>query len=50
MKTGDLVVSVSTDFEIFIYLGKGLWKGWISIYSFKSGTKIQVRETFVEVL
>ena len=50
MKIGDLVVSVSTDFEIFIYLGKGLWKGWISIYSFKSGTKIQVRETFVEVL
>ena len=44
MKTGDLVISVNTEFEVFIFLGKGLWKGWIRLYSFKDGKKIQVRD------
>jgi len=47
-KKGDLVIPVSTDFEVFIYLGKGLWQGWIRLHSIKDNKRIQVRETFVE--
>tara|TARA_B100001121_G_C18643327_1_gene600346 strand:+ start:385 stop:537 length:153 start_codon:yes stop_codon:yes gene_type:complete len=50
MKIGDLVTPVSTELEVFIYLGKGLWQGWIRLYSLKDKKKIQVRETFVERL
>jgi hypothetical protein len=52
MEVGDLVTPVGEDFEhsIFVYLGKGLWKGWIRLYSPSDGLKIQVRETFVKAV
>lgn len=51
MKIGDVVVSTSeTGLEQIpmIYMGIGLWKGWVRVYCPKAQRVIQVRKTFIE--
>ena len=51
MKIGDVVAPTSeTGLEQIpmIYMGKGLWKGWIRVYCPKAQKVIQVRNTYVQ--
>jgi len=50
MKMGDLVIRVSEELEDtpMIYMGKGLWYGWIRVYCPKDHKVIQVRKTYVQ--
>lgn len=50
MKVGDIVVPTngSVDQSPMIYMGKGLWTGWIRVYCPKDHMVIQVRNTFVQ--
>ena len=51
MRVGDLVISTSeTGLEQvpMIYMGIGLWTGWIHVYCPKEQRIIQVRKTYVE--
>ena len=50
MKKGDLVVRVSEELDDnpMIYMGIGLWTGWIRVYCPKDHKVIQVRKTYVQ--
>ena len=50
MKIGDLVVSVSEELDdsSMIYMGIGIWTGWIQVYCPKQQRKISVRRTYVK--
>ena len=50
MKKGDLVIPNHDVLEKtpMIFMGKGLWRGWIRLYCPKEQKIIQVRETFVQ--
>jgi hypothetical protein len=50
MKVGDLVVATNGNMEQspMIYMGIGLWTGWIHIYCPKAQRRIQVRRTYVQ--
>jgi hypothetical protein len=50
MKVGDLVVRTSEELDKnpMIYMGKGLWTGWIHVYCPADGRIIQVRKTYVQ--
>jgi hypothetical protein len=50
MKVGDIVVPTNGDVDQspMIYMGKGLWTGWIRVYCPKDHRVIQVRNTFVQ--
>ena len=50
MKIGDLVVSVSEELDDspMIYMGIGIWTGWIQVYCPKQQRKISVRRTYVQ--
>ena len=50
MKIGDVVVRASEELDgsPMIYMGKGLWTGWIHVYCPKSLKIIQVRNTYVQ--
>ena len=50
MKIGDLVVSVSEELDDspMIYMGIGIWTGWIQVYCPKQQRKISVRRTYVK--
>lgn len=49
MKIGDLVRTHEHS-EVFIYMGKGLWKGWSLCYCLKTGKKYQFSTTDLEVV
>ena len=50
MKVGDVVVRTSEeeDSSPMIYMGIGLWTGWIHVYCPKEKRIIQVRKTYVK--
>ena len=52
MKIGDVVVRTSEDPLLhnfpMIYMGIGLWTGWIRVYCPKDHKVIQVRKTYVQ--
>lgn len=50
MKIGDLVIRVSEELDDapMIYMGIGLWTGWIRVYCPKDHKVIQVRKTYVQ--
>lgn len=50
MKMGDLVIRVSEELDDspMIYMGIGLWTGWIRVYCPKDHKVIQVRKTYVQ--
>ena len=49
MKVGDVVVRTSEeDSNPMIYMGIGLWTGWIHVYCPKDHKIIQVRNTYVK--
>ena len=50
MKMGDLVIRVSEELNDnpMIYMGRGLWTGWIRVYCLKDLKVIQVRRTYVQ--
>ena len=52
MKIGDVVVRTSEDLGLhnfpMIYMGVGLWTGWIRVYCLKDHKVIQVNETYVK--
>ena len=50
MKIGDVVVPSNGDVDKtpMIYMGKGLWTGWIRVYCPADGHIIQVRNTYVQ--
>ena len=50
MKMGDLVIRVSEELDDnpMIYMGRGLWTGWIRVYCLKNLKVIQVRRTYVQ--
>ena len=50
MKMGDLVVRTSEELDDnpMIYMGRGLWTGWIRVYCLKDLKVIQVRRTYVQ--
>ena len=49
MKVGDVVVRTSEeDSNPMIYMGIGLWTGWIHVYCPKDQRRIQVRRTYVK--
>lgn len=49
MKKGDVVVRTSEeDSSPMIYMGIGLWTGWIHVYCPKEQRRIQVRRTYVK--
>ena len=50
MKMGDLVIKVSEELDDnpMIYIGRGLWTGWIRVYCLKDLKIIQVRRTYVQ--
>ena len=52
MKVGDVVVRTSEDLGLhnlpMIYMGVGLWTGWIRVYCPKDHKVIQVRNTYVQ--
>ena len=52
MKIGDVVIPVNGNVEQtpMIYMGKGLWTGWIHVYCPKSQITIQVRNTYVQTV
>ena len=43
MKVGDLCTNRYDD--LFVYLGKGAWKGWVLVYEIVSGRKAQWKRT-----
>lgn len=52
MKVGDVVVRTSFSHEELdnhpmIYMGIGLWTGWIQVYCPKQQRRISVRRTYV---
>ena len=51
MKVGDIVVRTSEDLGLhnfpMIYMGIGLWTGWIRVYCPKDRRIISVRKTYV---
>ena len=49
MKIGDVVVRTSEELDDspMIYMGRGLWTGWIRVYCPKDLKVIQVRRTYV---
>ena len=51
-KIGDVVVPTSPDLDKtpMIYMGIGLWNGWIRVYCPAAGQIIQVRKTFVKAV
>ena len=50
MKVGDLVIRASEELDgnPMIYMGKGLWPGWIRVYCPKDHKIIQVRNTYIQ--
>jgi hypothetical protein len=50
MKKGDVLEPVSKDLDKtpMIYMGIGLWTGWIRVYCPADGRIIQVRKTYVQ--
>ena len=50
MKIGDVVVRTSEELDDspMIYMGRGLWTGWIRVYCLKDLKVIQVRRTYVQ--
>ena len=50
MKIGDVVVRTSEELnkEPMIYMGIGLWTGWIHVYCPREQVMIQVRRTYVQ--
>ena len=51
MRVGDLVISTSeTGLEQvpMIYMGIGIWTGWIQVYCPKLQKRISVRRTYVQ--
>ena len=50
MKIGDVVVPSNGDVDKtpMIYMGKGLWTGWIRVYCPADGHIIQVRNTYIQ--
>jgi len=52
MRIGDVVVPTSPDLDNtpMIYMGIGLWNGWIRVYCPAAGQIIQVRKTFVKAV
>ena len=50
MKIGDIVVRASEELDgrPMIYMGIGLWTGWIRVYCPKDHKVIQVRKTYVQ--
>jgi|TARA_R100000030_G_C3182918_1_gene106325 hypothetical protein len=52
MKVGDIVVRTSEDPQLhnfpMIYMGRGLWTGWIHVYCPRKQKTIQVRKTYVK--
>ena len=50
MKIGDVVVRTSEELDDspMIYMGRGLWTGWIRVYCPKDLKVIQVRRTYVQ--
>jgi len=50
MKKGDVVVRTSEeeDSSPMIYMGRGLWTGWIHVYCPREQKIIQVRKTYVK--
>ena len=51
MKVGDLVVRTSEELEHnfpMIYMGIGIWTGWIQVYCPKQQRRIRVRRTYVQ--
>ena len=50
MKKGDLVIRTldGLDKAPMIYMGIGLWTGWIRVYCPADGQIIQVRKTYVQ--
>lgn len=43
MKVGDLCTNRYDD--LFVYLGKGAWKGWVLVYEIVTGRKAQWKRT-----
>ena len=50
MKIGDVVVRVSKELydSPMIYMGKGLWTGWVRVYCPKEQRVVQVRRLAIE--
>lgn len=50
MKKGDVLEPVSKDLDKtpMIYMGIGLWTGWIRVYCPKDQKVIQVSKTYVQ--
>ncbi len=48
MKKGDLCTNRYDD--LFVYLGKGSWRGWVSVYEFAAGRKAQWKRTDLVLL
>ena len=50
MKIGDVVVRTSEELDgsPMIYMGKGLWTGWIHTFIAQNTKIIQVRNTYVQ--
>ena len=52
MKIGDVVIRTSEDPVLhnfpMIYMGIGIWTGWIQVYCPKEQRRISVRRTYVK--
>ena len=50
MKKGDVVVRTSEELnkKPMIYMGIGMWTGWIHVYCPREQKIIQVRKTYVQ--
>ena len=50
MKVGDVVVRTSEELDDspMIYMGIGIWTGWIQVYCPKQQRRISVRRTYVK--
>ena len=51
MRVGDVVVRTSEEEEDsspMIYMGLGIWTGWIQVYCPKEQRRISVRRTYVK--
>ena len=52
MKIGDVVIRTSEELEKkpMIYMGIGLWTGWVRVYCPKDHRVIQVRKEAIETV
>lgn len=52
MKIGDLLIPIEDCPKppLYIYLGRGIWRGWIRVFHIQGSRKMSLRKDFVKVV